>query len=335
MLRRRALAYFALLLAVFIWGVNFLVVKQGIDAWDKQKFTFLASRFWLACLVYAILLSTRHRSPLGAFNLRKAMYFQAGLVGVVLAAGYGFQTWYLQERSPVNASFLTSTTVLWAPLIAVLFRQKVYRTTIIGALVALIGIVLIEWQPQALGFDRTSFFALFAAIAFAVEILLVSRFAPPDKSLQWTTISCFSVALIMTLLALLLDNWNWSREQAMGRVSAVVFTGIFATAVALGLQNWAQAQEIDKVKIIDGPRAAILATLEPVFTTLAVGVLIVIGLRPADPADSSLPSFIPALGCLLILIGTLVSELTAAMRSQNQNVVAERESVLGPSQTTV
>jgi drug/metabolite transporter (DMT)-like permease len=159
------------------------------------------------------------------------------------------------------------------------------------------------------------FFALFAAIAFAIEILLVSRFAPEDKSIQWTTISCLSVAFLMTILALFLDDWNWSKGQAAWRISAVIFTGIFATAIALGLQNWAQAQQIDNRKIIDGPRAAIIATLEPVFTTLAVGVLILIGLQKQDPNDSYA---LPVVGCSLILIGTLVSELAAAKRSQKQ-----------------
>ena len=314
-MRHRALAYFALLLAVFIWGINFLVVKEGIEAWEKQKFTFLAARFWLACLVYTVVLTARHKSPIKAFSLNRAVVLQASLVGVVLAAGYGFQTWYLASRGPVSAAFLTSTTVLWAPLIAVLFRQKVHRTTIIGALVALIGIVLMEWKPNLWAFNLVDFFALFAAIAFAIEILLVSRFAPEDKSIQWTTISCLSVAFLMTILALFLDDWNWSKGQAAWRISAVIFTGIFATAIALGLQNWAQAQQIDNRKIIDGPRAAIIATLEPVFTTLAVGVLILIGLQKQDPNDSYA---LPVVGCSLILIGTLVSELAAAKRSQKQ-----------------
>jgi drug/metabolite transporter (DMT)-like permease len=320
MLRRRALAYFALILAVFIWGVNFLVVKHGIEAWDKQKFSFLASRFWLACLVYALVLTAHYKSPRKAFTLKRQTILQAGLVGILLAAGYGFQTWYLQTGSPVNASFLTSTTVLFAPLIAFLFRQKVYSTTVAGALVALIGIVLIEWDPEKMGFDGQSFFALFAAIAFAVEILLVSRFAPPDKSLQWTTFSCLSVALIMTILALGIDEWTWSKEQAAGRVSAVVFTGVFATAVALGLQNWAQAQSIDGVKIIDGPRAAILATLEPVFTWLATGFLILLELQKEELMELRLKK---AVGCLLILTGTLLSELAAAKRSQKTEGLQE------------
>lgn len=319
MLRHRSLAYFALLAAVFIWGVNFVVVKEATRAWKEQEFTFLAARFWLACFVYGSFLIFRHRSLTRAFPVGRPLLFQAVVVGSVLAVGYGAQTWYLAQESSgaVSAAFLTSTTVLWAPLLAYLLRQKVHLATVVGAVVAMVGIVCMEWQTSTWKSGWGNWLALFAAIAFAVEILLVSRFAPKDSSLQWTTVCCLCVALIMTVIAISREDWSWPEGQALPRVFAVVFTGVFATAVALGLQNWAQAQEIDNAKIIDGPRAAIIATLEPVFTTLAVGALILLGLQGRYPDDPTLP----AVGCFLILAGTLVSEVAAAKRGQQEDVV--------------
>jgi type IV secretory pathway TrbD component len=142
----------------------------------------------------------------------------------------------------------------------------------------------------------------------------VSRFVPQEKSSQWTAVSCLGVAIIMTIIALFREAWVWPEGQANIRIITVIITGTFATAIALGLQNWAQAQKTKNVKIIDGPRAAILATLEPIFTTLAVGVLMLIGLRETESAYSTLP----AVGCLLILVGALVSEFAAARRSQQE-----------------
>lgn len=125
-------------------------------------------------------------------------------------------------------------------------------------------------------------------------------------------VSCLSAALIMSALAIPHWSWEWPEGQAASRVFSVAFTGVFATAVALGLQNWAQAQRIDNVRIIDGPRAAIISTLEPVFTTLMVGALILLGLQGRYPDDPLLP----AVGCFLILVGTLTSEFAAAKRNQ-------------------
>lgn len=316
MLRHKALAYFALLAAVFIWGVNFVVVKEATKAWSGQEFTFLAARFWLACLVFGSFLIFRHGSITKVFAFSRPMLLRTALVGGVLAVGYGFQTCYLaQENSgAVSAAFLTSTTVLWAPLLARLFRQKVYVATIIGAVVAMVGIVCMEWQTATWKSGWGNWLALFAAIAFAVEILLVSRFAPKHQSMQWTTVCCFCVAIIMTVTAASREGWAWPEGHGASRVFAVVFTGLLATAVALGLQNWAQAQEINEVKVIDGPRAAIISTLEPVFTTLAVGLLILLGLQGRYPDDPTLP----AVGCFLILAGTLISEFAAAKRGQQR-----------------
>jgi drug/metabolite transporter (DMT)-like permease len=315
MLRRRVLAYSALLLAVFIWGVSFVIVKEGVKAWEGQKFTFLAARFWLACLVYGIYLTVRNGLSRNTFPLNASMMARASLVGLVLASGYGLQTWYLVEGSAVRAAFLTSTTVLWAPIIALMFCQRVHAATVFGATVAMTGIVLMEWENISLDSGLTHWFALLAAIAFAVELLLVSRYVPKEKNIQWTMVSCLSVALVMTILALLREPWHWPAGQTAQRSFAVIFTGIFATAVALGLQNWSQAQEIKNVKIIDGPRAALIFTLEPVFTTLLVGALILLGLQMRDQSDLTLP----AIGCCLILAGTLISELTAANRDQKQD----------------
>jgi drug/metabolite transporter (DMT)-like permease len=327
MLRHRALAYFALLIAVFIWGINFVVVKEGIEAWAGQKFTFLAARFWLACIVYCMFLIVRHGSLKKVFTLTVPTILRASLVGFVLAAGYGFQTWYLEKGSAVSAAFLTSTTVLWAPVLALILRQRIYPATIIGAVVAMIGVVLMEWNTISWNSDLTHWFALFAAIAFAIEILLVSRFAPKDKSIQWTAVSCLSVAFLMTIFALSREPWVWPTGQTTPRILAVIFTGIFATAIALGLQNWAQAQEIDNVKIIDGPRAAIIATLEPVFTTLLVGTLILLKLQESDWSDQTLKPTLQPVGCFLILIGTLASELAAAKRAQKQDGLEKADAV--------
>jgi drug/metabolite transporter (DMT)-like permease len=333
MLRRRALAYLALLLAVFIWGVNFLVVEKGVRAWTNQKCAFLAARFWLAFLVYAgIVFVLRMRGRKDSSKLPWSKRWQALMVGVVLAAGYGFQTWYLETRTAVSASFLTSTTVLWAAVIAfIFFRETVHRSTFIGALTAFAGIILIEWPTGPVTFKWVSAFGLFAAIAFAIEILLVSRFAPADQSLEWTMISCLGVAVLMTVISLASNLYAWvgvttgpsqilslvfqgiyRSARDPSRIFAVAFTGTFATAVALGLQNWAQAQKIGKEPIIDGPRAAIISTLEPVFTSLAVGILILLKLQ----APISAPV---ALGCALILCGTVLSELAAAKRRQRQS----------------
>jgi len=315
MLRRRAIAYFALLTAVFIWGLNFVIVKKGIDAWNDQTFLFLAARFWVAVIVYRLIMSLKSKSPpKEEWNRNKR--WKAALVGIILAGGYGLQTRYLaaDRNSAVGAAFLTSTTVLWAPFLARLaFKQRVLAATWAGAILAMTGIVLME-VPVSIHSAKWTLVGVAAAICFAVEILLVSKYAPTDKfeSLRWTMVSCFAVAAIMTILAVIRGNWSWSNGWI--RVFAVLFTGTVATALALFLQNWAQAQEVDHTKIIDAPRVAIIAALEPVFTTLAVGILLLFGMQ----VSISPLKVLPTVGCFFILLGTLISEIAAAKHAQKQ-----------------
>jgi drug/metabolite transporter (DMT)-like permease len=284
-------------------------------SWSGREFTFLAARFWLACLVYVAVLAVCRPKTRAGFGLAPWTIAYAILVGVILALGYGLQTWYLKENSAVSAAFLTSTTVLWAPLIAFLFRQRVYATTLVGALLATIGVAYMSFASAEGGSFNwhdllKNWQAIFAAIAFAVEILLVSKFAPKEGSIQWTLISCLTVAVLMTSLSLGRQQFSWPTEYFGWSVFAVLFTGTFATAVALGLQNWAQAQEHDGRKIIDGPRAAIISTLEPVFTTLLVGSFLLLGFSGSAQELAGLP------GCFLILLGTVISEVASAKRAQ-------------------
>jgi drug/metabolite transporter (DMT)-like permease len=305
MIRTRSLAYLAFAAATLIWGANFVVVKTATTAWKGQEFAFLAARFWTALVIYTAILLTRRHSRRSLSRLTLDSGRHAALVGIVLAIGYASQTWYLSKGSAVNAAFITSTTVLWAPVFAFLFGKRVFTATWAGAILAIVGVLMIElpqWNQQT---GVGDLLALMAAVAFAVELLLVSRFAPKMHIIQWTALGCFVVAVVMTLLAAATEDWRWPPEQTGPRLFAVLFTGIVATALALALQNWAQAQDSRGVKIIDGPRAAILAALEPVFTVLVSAFV----LGDAMGANAR------TLGCLTILAGTLTSELAAARRT--------------------
>lgn len=310
--RLRAMAYFALLGAIFIWGANFIVVKEATGAWKGAEFTYLAARFWVAAIAFYGVLAIARQPVRTMFPPDRRSFMHALVVGVVLAIGYASQTWYLTRGSAINAAFLTSTSVLWAPLIALLMRQRVFAATLIGAGLATLGVILIERPSELLPIHWWSGLALLSAIAFAIEILLVSRFAPQFGTLQWTAAVCVVVAIVMTIIALASETLaHGGADGSPGpwakRIAVVLFTGVFATAFALALQNWAQSRQIGARKIIDGPRAAILSSLEPVFT-LFVGAA----------AGHLLPGGIGLVGCLAILAGTLVSELAAARRHDAQ-----------------
>lgn len=301
----RLLAYCSLLAAVFIWGANFAVVKVAANEWRHFNFTLLAVRFWIAYILYRVISALFPRVFAATPGTSLQFPWKPTVwVALCLACGYGFQTRYLTDGGPIKAAFLTSTTVLWAPLIAWLWKAKPAAATVLGALLAFLGIWMIEGSDVQSNIFLSAL-AVGAAIAFALEIILVSKFIPLTGVTEWTQRTTLVVAVIMTLLAVVFDLPLWPPPFSGKVALSIVFSAVMATAVALWLQNWSQAQ-VDGagLRILDGPRVAILSAMEPVFTVL-VSVLL-LGQNEVDALG--------AIGCTLILAGNLVSEVVAARR---------------------
>ena len=98
--------YTLLLVAVTaVWGWTFVVVQDAIALYGVLP--FLAVRFALAGAVLA---------PVYARRLTRRSLLVGGGIGVVLAAGYLFQTTGLLFTTPTNSGLITGLFVVFAPL---------------------------------------------------------------------------------------------------------------------------------------------------------------------------------------------------------------------------
>jgi hypothetical protein len=101
----RSWVYTLLLVAVTaVWGWTFVVIQDAIALYGVLP--FLAVRFALAGATLAPIYSTR---------LTRRTLLVGGGIGVVLAAGYLFQTAGLLFTTPTNAGFITGLFVVFAP----------------------------------------------------------------------------------------------------------------------------------------------------------------------------------------------------------------------------
>jgi drug/metabolite transporter (DMT)-like permease len=129
---------------------------------------------------------------------------------------------------------------------------------------------------------------LCCAVSFAIHILLTGRFAPGHHPLHLLFGQVVTVAVLSTIASL----WFETRPAPSGQVwFAAAFTGLFATAVAFGMQTVAQ-------RFTTATHTALIFAAEPVFAALFSFVLIGEVLGPRQ-----------LLGCALILVGMVVAEL--------------------------
>jgi drug/metabolite transporter (DMT)-like permease len=269
----------ALILVTAIWGSTFLIVQESLPL--ISPLLFLALRFALATLVLALIYRKR---------LHRAAVVPGAIAGLFLFAGYAFQTIGLQFTTASKSAFLTSLSVPMVPLAASLvYRRVPGRFELLGVLVATAGMVLLTFPGRIAYVNNGDALSFLCAISFAGQIVAVGHFANRANFESLVTMQMVTV----TLLSLATFWWV---EKPVFRptfpsASAVLATGLFATALAFSIQAWAQ-------QYTTVTRTAIIYALEPVFA--AVTSFAVVGEMLTKRA---------AFGAGLILFGILIVEL--------------------------
>jgi drug/metabolite transporter (DMT)-like permease len=262
-----------------IWGCTFLLVQNALS--DVSPILFLGFRFAVAA---AALFFVYRR------KLRKAAFLPGLAAGFFLFAGYAFQTVGLKFTTASKSAFLTSLSVPLVPLAGSLVYRLVPKPfEVLGVVFASIGMVLLTAPSSFGGISRGDWLSVLCAVAFAGQVVAVSHAAGKGNFetlalVQMTTASSLSFVTFQWLDTPLL---RWTPSV----VTAVLLTGLFASALAFSVQAWAQ-------QFTSVTRAAIIYSLEPVFAWITSWWLL--GERLGWKGS---------LGAVLILLGILAVEL--------------------------
>lgn len=276
----------ALVLLCVFWGATFVVVKDALSFADP--FTFLTLRFAVGAAVLAPLAGRRMFEP---GTLKKGL-----LLAVLLFLSFALQTVGLTDTTPSRAAFLTGLNVLFVPLLSVVVLRRLPRWgTMVGVVLAAVGLYALTRPSEELarsgvlgGLSLGDWLSVGCAMTYAGHILLTERFASRDGVRGLVAVQLAGVAL---LSALCLPFVERKLEWAPPLWGAVLVCGVFASAVAIGVQTWGQARTT-------AVRAALIFALEPVFASVSSVAMgrEVLGAREWG-------------GGALILVGVLFSEL--------------------------
>lgn len=275
----------ALILATLIWGVSFTVVKDALQ--DVSSLLFLALRFAIGALTLGLVLAPRLRQY--RYTWRQMRWCLLG--GVLLMAGMSLQTMGLRLTTISKSAFLTGLYIVLVPLLTSLVnRVGPQLREWVGIGFAMLGMALMtmtkdQWQAPSLGDALT----IGCAIVFAFHIMVVGQAARSGDAQLSTLVQLTVCALCLAATC------NWIEAPRIVWSSRVIFaillTGVFATALAIGLQSWAQQS-------VPATRAALLFALEPVFACWFAW---------AWAGEEVTPR--AAAGAALILAGILIVEL--------------------------
>jgi drug/metabolite transporter (DMT)-like permease len=277
------MALLALILVTAIWGVTFVQVKDAVEIYPL--FAFLAVRFIIASAALVPFAAPRIRSL-----DRRGLIAGAGLGGL-LALGYALQTAGLSRTTVSTTGFITGLCVVLTPVTAyVLFRDHISAPAWLGVSLATVGLAMLTGIDA--GSAAGDALVLGGAAAYALQIVLMERYAPDYDPVALTLVEMIAACLGFTAIAV--SRGELSVPHGWTVWGALLVTGVFASAFAFVIQTWAQRRT-------SATRTALAFAAEPVFTAFFGYVLA--GDRLGALGWS---------GCAVILAGIVVSEPAAA-----------------------
>lgn len=282
----------ALFVVALVWGTTFVLVKEALPRISTMY--FLTLRFSLATLCMLPLLASAFRGSTLRKGFSLVLHGLRGgaIAGIFLWLGYILQTFGMKYTTAGNSGFLTGLYVPLVPLIgAVVYRKRPQSAELLGVAVAAAGMIVLispslDWQD--LQFNFGDLLTLACAVAFAFHLLILGHFS---SRLHFGAVAIGQIACTALLSSVSLAVEPPQARWTPGLAVAIIVTGLFATALAFGLQTWAQ-------QYTSATRTAVIFSLEPVFALLTA---VLFGGERLTAAAAG--------GGVLILMGILLVEL--------------------------
>jgi len=276
----------ALLGVTAIWGFTFPAVQLALV--QVRPLTFLTARFALAAV--ALLVVFRGR----VFRIGGRGLLAALLLGLCLTSGSVLQTYGLTITTASKSAFITALYVVIVPLVAaVVERVRLRASSVIAVLLAIAGVYLLT-SPSVSRLNLGDWLTLGCAFAFGLHILITEAAAPDHDPVA---LNFWQITFTTGFCALAMaPAWRPVFPVSFWTITALAVTGLLATALAFGIQIWAQRET-------SATHAAIVFTGEPVFAALFAGWIQGAWLGRAG-----------VLGAALIIAGMLAAQVGARPR---------------------
>ena len=248
------LAPWALITVSAAWGFSFVVMKDAIQRQSVNNFLF--TRFTLAVIVMILI------RPQVIKHFNKDLLQRGGLAGIFLGLGYIAQTLGLERTGAAITGFVTGLYVVLTPVIAaIVLKEKITKFTWYCIALATFGLGLLSIRGFSVGVGEM--FVLASAFLFAAHIIALSKWSS-GRDVYAMTVIQLTMCAILAGLASAIEGYSLPPDT--GVWSVVIFTAVFATAVAFIVQTWSQAH-------MSATKVAVILTMEVVFAAVFAIVL--------------------------------------------------------------
>lgn len=276
------LAGFGLLLAAFIWGFAFVVVKNSLDFIPTAY--MLAFRFTIASIGLAIIFHKKLR------KINKKAVKSSIVLGLLLVFSYYTQTLGCQYTTAGKNAFLTTIYVIIVPFLYWIFgKKRPDKFVMVSALLAMTGIGLLSLNGD-LAMNIGDILTLISGFGYAVHLICIGKYTQEEDPVILTLLQIIVAAVISWGLAFASGYQFPLQVMKLDMAGSMIYLGVFSTMIAFLLQNVGQ-------KYTSPSTSALLLSTESVFGA----VFSVIFLQEYFTLKM-------VIGCILIFIAVIMAE---------------------------
>jgi len=298
---KKIISFFCLVVCTLIWGTTFIAQDTGMD--NIGPFTFNSVRFFVGFLtVLPFVFLFEKKKTIDQIKNNKDQFLKLIFpVGVFLFLGCIFQQVSLLYTDVANSAFFTIFYVPMVPIILYfLFSDRLHWSIWPSVLSCVVGgYFLSDFNNSSVRFGDA--LVLIGALFWALHIIYIGKIIekfniPFFIALMQNLI----VAVLSLILVLLFEEINFSKIKLES--IEILYAGILSGGAAFALQLFGQRN-------IPAAPAAIVMSLEGVVAAIAAWMILnqILGLDNI-------------IGCTLILLGILFSQLIPAYEAKTKNI---------------
>lgn len=296
------------LLTAAIWGTAF--VAQDVCAGSVPPVTFNAIRFAIAVVflllvkgVISAIKKRRGSAEAGQSGERaqkqrlhsgKTLLIAGALCGLALAVASNLQQAGMEAGTDSGkAGFITALYVVLVPVGGLLLKKRFPKVFWAGLALALAGLYLL-CISGSFSLSSGDLLLLLCAAAFAVQILLIDRFAGSLEPVSFCIAEFAFAAAFSAALAVFIEKPDWAKvlEYAL----PILYVAVFSCGIAYLLQIVAQREG-------DPAIVSLLFSMESVFSVIGGAVILNQSMSARE-----------YLGCALILAAVVIAQLPERKR---------------------
>lgn len=268
-----------MLFVALLWGAGFIAVQFAITAGMSTPL-ILSLRFAIgAAVVFVFKFKT-------IIKISKKELLVGTAAGAILFFSFFMQTLGQMQTGVSNSAFITAIYVVIVPFIIWIVKRKPPRLKMfVLVFTTLIGVLILTYSRGAALFSFTSgdIYLLLCAVGFAAHIVFLGIAAKDYNPTRITFVQLFTCAILGTILFFATENpAALSVDWGIG-LPAILYVGVFSTAVCYFLQTWAQtittpskAAIIMSAESLFGPLFAILIGFEVFRVNIVIGGFIIL-----------------------------------------------------------